>query len=229
MQGLSKRLQMVLRSVPCGSSVADIGTDHAFLPIALVQKGIASKVIACDIAEGPLAVAKRNVEKSQTNNIELRLSNGLQKVKAEEVDVITITGMGGDLISRIIEAAPWVKSSKKRLVLGAMTSADSLRDYLYKEGFNILSESAVSDGGRIYSVITASYDGVVRKCSEAERLIGKLSLDTSPDATRYIEIQLRRISKCAESLKNVERKQREYEKVLLAQKELSEILLNRST
>ncbi len=229
MQNLSKRLQMVFRSVPSNSVVADIGTDHAFLPIALIKSGVASRVIACDIAEGPLSVARRNVERSGVDNIELRLSDGLKAVDGAEADVVTIAGMGGDLISRILAAAPWVKNQDKRLVLQPMTSADSLRDYLFAEGFKIVSELAVTDCKRVYSVITAEYDGAVRCPSEAERLIGGLKNDPSPDATKYIEIQLKRISACAESLKTVERKQNEYSSAVAARDELIEILNTRNS
>lgn len=227
MQNLSKRLQMVFRSVPKASRVADIGTDHAFLPIALIKSGVAKKVIACDIAEGPLNVAAKNVKKSGMEGIELRLSDGLSAVSEDEVDVVTVAGMGGDLISRILAAAPWVKNPEKRLVLQAMTSADSLRDYLYCEGFRILSELAVTDSGRVYSVITAEYDGVFRQPSNAERLIGGLASDPSPDATKYISIQLKRISKCAESLRSVERKAEEYKSAIEARDQLFEILKGR--
>lgn len=227
MQSLSKRLQMVLRSVPEASLVADIGTDHAFLPIALMRSGIARGVIACDIAEGPLNVAAKNVKRSGVEGIELRLSDGLAAVKENEADVVTIAGMGGDLISRILEAAPWVKNPEKRLILQPMTSADSLRDYLYRDGFRIVSELAVTDSGRVYSVITAEYDGITRVPTEAERLIGGLACDPSRDATQYISIQLKRISKCAESLKTVERKAAEYSSAIAARDQLFEILKDR--
>ena len=227
MQNLSKRLQMVYRSVPEASRVADIGTDHAFLPIALIRSGLAKRVIACDIAEGPLNIAAKNVKKSGVEGIELRLSDGLSAVRQDEVDVVTIAGMGGDLISRILAAAPWVKNPHKRLVLQAMTSVDSLRDYLYSEGFRIISELAVTDIGRVYSVITAEYDGVMRTPTEAERLIGDLKNDPSPDATKYISIQLKRISACAESLRTVERKAEKYKATIAARDQLFEILKSR--
>ncbi len=228
MHNLSRRLQMVLRSVPRNSAVADIGTDHAFLPIALISYGIASRVIACDVAEGPLAVAERNVKKSGVKGIELRLSDGLQRVQPHEVDVVTIAGMGGDLIARILTAAEWVKNPKKRLILQAMTSADSLRDYLFSEGFDIIEESAVTDSGRVYSVITAEFSGKVKVPKESERLIGGLVNDPSADATQYIEIQLKRIEKCARSIKNVSRKAQEYIAAETAAAELREILKDRN-
>ena len=227
MQNLSKRLQMVYRSVPANSAVADIGTDHAFLPIALMAGGRARSVLACDVAEGPLAVAKRNIEKSGIKGIELRLTNGLNGISPTEVDVVTIAGMGGDLIARILQAAPWVKSQEKLLILQAMTSADSLRDYLYAEGFDILNESAVTDSGRVYSVITARYSGEPVIPTPAQRLVGMLPLDASDDATEYIKIQLKRISACAESLSRVERKQAEYKNALAAKEQLIQILNNR--
>lgn len=224
---LNKRLTLAAEMLGQVKSVADIGTDHAFLPIALIKSGVAKKVIACDIAEGPLNVAAKNVKKSGVEGIELRLSDGLAAVSENEVNVVTVAGMGGDLISRILTAAPWVKNPEKRLVLQAMTSADSLRDYLYAEGFRIITELAVTDAGRVYSVITAEYDGICRVPSEAERLIGGLINDPSNDATKYITIQLKRISDCAESLKTVERKAEEYKFAIAARDQLFEILKTR--
>ena len=145
MQELKPRLRMVYESVPINSVVADIGTDHAFLPIALINGGKATKVIACDINEGPLSVAAKNVQNAGVNNIELRLSDGLEKVTPGEVDVVTVAGMGGDLISGIISKAKWLKEYKTTLILQPMSSADSLREGLYKEGYRIISEKAVED------------------------------------------------------------------------------------
>ena len=139
MQELKPRLQTVYQSVPINSVVADIGTDHAFLPIALIKGGRAKKVIACDISRGPLSVAQKNVEASGVENIELRLSDGLEQIKEGEVDVVTIAGMGGDIIGRIIQKAAWLKAHKTLLILQAMSSTDSLRVVLNNEGYDILS------------------------------------------------------------------------------------------
>lgn len=223
MQSLGTRLQTVLRSVPENSAVADIGTDHAFLPIALIKLGIAKKVIACDINEKPLEVAKKNIEKTGVKNIEVRLSNGLQNVNKDEVDVITIAGMGGDLICNIIKEATWLKDKSKRLIMQPMTSADVIREYLYSEGFEILDEIAVVDTGRVYSVITASFSGEKRKITSGKKFIGELKY-TSADNKRYIDLQYNRVKSCAESLKNVKQKEDEYKLFSDAEKEIKEII-----
>lgn len=227
MHTLKPRLEMVYRSVPKNSVVADIGTDHAFLPIALIERGRAKKVIACDINEGPLNVATKNVQKAGVDNIELRLSDGLDKISNQEVDVVTIAGMGGDVISRIIESAGWLKENKTLLILQPMSSAEDLRVFLSKEGFKILTEKAVFDNRRIYSVITAQYCGAPVEISLAQKYIGELEKDKSETATKYIIWQKKIINSIEKSLKNVERKQELYNEITQAKGELETILNNR--
>ena len=218
---------MVLRSVQSGSSVADIGTDHAFLPIELIKSGKARYVIACDVNEKPLENAKRNIEKTGTPNIELRKSDGLEKVEPNEVDTVTIAGMGGDLIVDIIKRAPWLKNNDKLLVLQPMTSADSLRSYLYDDGFNIISENAVFDSGRVYSVITARYDGKKRKVPLRKIHIGELEFDLSDAATDYIERQYKKIFKLQNDIKNIEKLKAEYQKSASTALDIKWVLDNR--
>ena len=198
---------MILRSVPKGSLVADIGTDHAFLAIALRKTGTAKHVIACDINKGPLANAAENVNKTKTDGITLRLSDGLANIKPNEVDVIVAAGMGGDVIASIISRAEWLKDSAKSLILQPMSSADALHEYLYNNGFEIVRENAVFDGG-------------------AKLLIGELKPDDGDAEYDVARRQLERVSACAESLKAVERKQKEYRKMLEATKELERLLGN---
>ena len=224
MQSLKPRLNTILRSVPEGSLVADIGTDHAFLPIALIKSGIAKRVLACDVSEGPLLSARENIKKSKVENIELRLSDGLEKISENEADVIVVAGMGGDLIRDIISRAEWLENPDKLLILQPMTSADALRVYLYESGFFIQKESPVEDSGRVYTVMTARFDGKKRKPTSAETFIGKLASDNSDAAHRYIKLQYSRVKNCAESLKSVERKTEEYLFWDSAKKELKEII-----
>lgn len=227
MQELKPRLKMVYESVPKNSVVADIGTDHAFLPIALIRGGKASKVIACDINEGPLAIAAKNVKNAGVNNIELRLSDGLEKVNHGEVDVVTIAGMGGDLISEIISKANWLKECRTKLVLQPMSSSDSLRECLNKGGFSVLSEKAVVDSGRIYSVIVAEYTDKIADFNPTKKYIGELDKDYSDAATMYIEQQLSRISECVKNIKGVERRRDLYIEMCEAEKGIKEILKKR--
>lgn len=217
---------MILRSVPKGSLVADIGTDHAFLAIALRKTGTAKHVIACDINKGPLANAAENVNKTKTDGITLRLSDGLGNIKPNEVDVIVAAGMGGDVIASIISRAEWLKDSAKTLILQPMSSADALHEYLYNNGFEIVCENAVFDSGRCYVVITAKYDGKKRKLGGAKLFIGELKPDDGEAEYDFARRQLERVSACAESLKAVERKQKEYRKMLEATKELERLLGN---
>ncbi len=224
---LKARLKMILRSVPKGTRVADIGTDHAFLPIALIKEGISKSVLACDISAGPLSVAKENIQKTKTENIETRLCDGLAAITPDEVDVITIAGMGGDVIKEILRKAEWIRDREKLLILQPMSSADVLRKFLYSEGFFIESERAVEDTGRVYTVISARFSGKKLDPSKSQIFIGELSEDMSEAAKKYIELQYMRVKNCAESLEKVERKREEYLYNLTAQKEIEEILKKR--
>ncbi len=214
---------MILRSVPRESAVADIGTDHAFLPIALRQSGTARRVFACDISEGPLRNAEVNVNKSGVDGIELRLSNGLDALREDEVDVVVIAGMGGDVIAEILSRAPWIKNDKK-LILQPMSSADAVHRYLYENGFAITSEKGVFDSGRCYAVICAEYDGVVRTPDAAQLLVGELSAAESGAAREFITRQQRRCRKCADDLKDIERKASDYEFMKAAAEQLEKML-----
>lgn len=212
MHNLGARLKTVLRSVPIGSAVADVGTDHAFLPIELIKSGKATRVIACDVNEKPLQNARKNIERYSVKNIELRLSDGLSSVEPFEVDTITIAGMGGDLIADIINRADWLKSKDKLLVLQPMSSADSLRSFLYSNGFNIQSETAVYDAKRVYSIITARYDGVKREVPLRKIHIGELEQDLSEVATDYIKRQYKKLTKLTEDIKGIDKLKTEYDK-----------------
>ena len=155
---LDKRLSAVAALVRQGSRLADIGTDHAYLPVHLVQAGVCPSAIASDIGEGPLDAACRTVtENGLTSEIALRLGNGLATVSAGEVEDIAIAGMGGETIVMILEATPWVKNKDIRLILQPMTRAEDLRRWLLHNGFTILEEHLIIDGRHLYPVMAAAY------------------------------------------------------------------------
>lgn len=155
---LDKRLATVASMVRRGSRVADIGTDHAYLPVYLVQAGVCPCGIAADIRTGPLEAARRAVsEAGLTDVIALRLGDGLAPVAADETDDIVIAGMGGETIAEILSAADWVKDTRLRLVLQPMTRAEELRRWLLTSGFAITEERLVRDGHRLYPVMAAAY------------------------------------------------------------------------
>ena len=155
---LDKRLSAVAALVRQGSRLADIGTDHAYLPVHLVQAGVCPSAIASDIGAGPLDAARRTVtENGLSSEIALRLGNGLATVSAGEVEDIAIAGMGGETIVMILEAAPWVQDEGVRLILQPMTRAEDLRRWLLSHGFTILEEHLITDGRHLYPVMATAY------------------------------------------------------------------------
>lgn len=170
-----------------GKRVADIGTDHASLPIYLVGNGIAPSALACDINIGPLKSASKNIsDAGLSGKIETLLTDGLMGTEFYAPEDIYILGMGGELILRIIEAAPQTKNGGVRLILQPMTHAHDLRKGLYDGGFNIVDESLVRDRERVYQIIVAEYDAVVRNYSDAELWLGKLNIARGGDELRKI-------------------------------------------
>ncbi len=204
MRVLGERLKTIETLIPKGVRVADIGTDHGHLPISLIKKGKCERVIACDIREKPLDNARKNIEKTGTVGIELRLGDGLSPVKPCEVDCIVIAGMGGEVISGILEAADWVKAPEYTLLLQPMTSADALRRWLSQNLFMIVSETAVEENGKLYSIIKAVFSGKAQPQSEAFYRIGRL--DPADSVARlYIEKQLAIVKKCIADLEKTDR------------------------
>lgn len=158
MINLDKRLSAVAALVRPGSRLADIGTDHAYLPVHLVETGVCPGAIASDIGAGPLDAARRTVTENELlSEIALRLGNGLVTVSAEEIDDIAIAGMGGETIVMILEAAQWVKDTRIRLILQPMTRAEDLRRWLLANGFSIIEEHLIVDGRHLYPVLAAEY------------------------------------------------------------------------
>ncbi len=173
---LSNRLHSAAAYVRRGSAIADIGTDHAWLPIYLIDRGIASRAVAADINEGPLDRARINIPPKMKEKIELRLTDGLRGIENCGVDDILICGMGGELIARIIKDAPFTKNEKIRLVLQPMTKATFLREFLLSEGFSIIGETLSFDD-RIYQTLCAEYTGIQEQYSPIELLLGKHNIE----------------------------------------------------
>ncbi len=183
---LDERLALCASFVREYSKIADIGTDHAYLPVYLIKSGRADHAVAADVRVGPLENAKKNIsENGLSDRIKTVLSDGLEKISSDEADDIVIAGMGGELIVKIIEAAPWLKNSSKHLILQPMTRAEELREYLCREGFRIITEKACISCKKSYSVILCEYDGAERECSDVYRYIGELDNDKSMEAERY--------------------------------------------
>ncbi|MDD4238723.1 MAG: class I SAM-dependent methyltransferase [Desulfotomaculaceae bacterium] len=153
---LPKRLAALAAFIPHGSIAADIGTDHAYLPIFLIKQGICRFVIATDLREGPFQSAVHKIkEHVLEDRIGLRLGDGLQPLKPGEAEVVVLAGMGGNTIRGILAGAPQTLAGIKRLVLQPMTDAGDLRVWLAANGWKIADEELVEDDGRIYVIIAA--------------------------------------------------------------------------
>jgi len=174
---LSKRLSTAASYVRSGAFVADIGTDHAYLPIHLVLRGIAVGAVASDINSGPIQKARENISKySLCEKIHTEIADGLSKIEKYCPTDILICGMGGELIAKILEASEYVKNESIRLILQPMTSAFELREYLSK-GFSTIAENVVCEDGKIYQIICAQYDGKEHRYTKAELELGKLNIE----------------------------------------------------
>lgn len=199
---LNARLRAVADFVCGGALVVDVGCDHAILPIELVKENRVKKVIACDIGEGPLSSAKKNIEKAGLSAvIETRLSDGLKEISPDEVDHIVIAGMGGDLISWILSASPWVKDKKYSFIFQPMTSAEDLREYLCRNGFVIREEKPIYDAKRLYTVMLCGYEGGGYEPTDDYRYIGEVK----PDSVEGRDYFLRQIGRIERRLSSLEK------------------------
>ncbi len=196
-----ERLSLCASFVREGTRLADIGTDHGYLPISLALAGKIEKAVAADIREKPLKSAVENIDKYGVKNVEVVLSDGLDRISPEDAYDIVIAGMGGELISSIIKNAPWLREGKRRLILQPMTRADSLRSFLYAEGFKIIAEKACVCSKKVYSVIVSEYDGKIRECPAELKYLGPLINESGTERDMYIDRVTRKLQKKINGLK----------------------------
>ena len=153
---LSKRLQYVADFITPGLVLADIGTDHGFIPIYMVLAGKTPRAYAMDINEGPLERATEHIkEKGLENDIETRLSDGLMKLNGNEAESVLIAGMGGSLVIKILSEGKHALEGVKELILSPHTEADLVREFLKTTDFVIEKEGMVIDAGKYYVVMKA--------------------------------------------------------------------------
>lgn len=191
---LGPRLALCAGLVRPGRKLIDVGTDHAYLPIWLLRRGLVKSALATDINPGPLEAARRSGEKYGAGEaLSLRLCDGLAGVAPEEGEDIVIAGMGGELILRIVGETPWLRDGEKRLVLQPMSSVPELRLGLRALGFAVLEEHAAVDGGKVYSAFAARYVGEPPKTGPLYPWLGKL-VPGEPGAERYAEKVLRELA-----------------------------------
>lgn len=153
---LNSRLKTVADFVAPNSIVADIGTDHGYLPIELIKSGKCTKVIAGDVNKGPYLAAKRSVCRADLlSKIDIRLGSGLSILQKDEVDIAVFCGMGGNLIRRLLMDEPVIVSSLKGLIFQPQQGYSILRHYIYEINWHIADEALAKEDGRIYQIIYA--------------------------------------------------------------------------
>ena len=185
-QKLSLRLSAAAEMVRAGAVVADVGTDHAYVPIALCLSGRAERAVASDIHEGPITRARENIAaRGLSDRIDTILCDGLSAIEKYHPTDILILGMGGELIARILTDAPFIKCRSLRLILQPMTHPEVVRQTLCKLGFTIVEERLVLEE-KIYQIFCAEYTGEHEEYSTLELLVGKQNLQRGDALTRAL-------------------------------------------
>lgn len=185
---LSKRLYTVASAVTKGNRIADIGTDHGYVPIFLIKNNICPEGIAMDVNEGPLERAIEHIEKEGVSSkIGTRLSNGMEKLAVGEVDTVVIAGMGGDLICRILRAREDLLENGLELVLQPQSEWFKVRHTLHNLRYQIVEEWFLKEDGKYYVVMKA-VPGVQKYEKEAEYAYGTvLAEECWPVFEEYLE------------------------------------------
>ncbi len=198
---LSKRLQAVASFVEKGSHIADIGTDHGYVPIWLIQEGRASRVIAMDVRSGPLSRAEVHIkENHMEDQIETRLSNGLEQLKIGEVDTVIIAGMGGSLILQILEEAAHIRHTIKRFILSPQSDLNKFRHQLEQLNLHIQQEHMLEEEGKYYTIMVAT-QGFEKYERESMYTYGKhLILQKDVTLKQFLEKEYTQLCGIAENL-----------------------------
>ena len=183
---INARLLSAAELVRQGAVFADIGTDHAYLPIFLLEQGKISHAVCADINEGPLNSARANAaEAGLTEKLEFVLTDGAAALSGKGITDYAICGMGGELIAAIIERAPHLRDKSVNLILGPNSRQGILRKYLTSHGFEIKSESYSTDAGKHYVTLLATYTG---KCKELDDIEAEIGAENAEYVNRSAQI-----------------------------------------
>lgn len=202
---MTPRLLAVAKMVKESQAVADIGTDHAYVPVYLVLNGLTEKALAMDINKGPLTRADENISKfSLGDKIKTRLSDGLSELKDGEADTAIIAGMGGILINNIIEKDKERLKSVKNYILQPMTAIEETRKYLEQNGFLIVDEKLAKEDNKVYTVIKAVH-GKMKIPGEVNYYIGeKLILNRDEFLPDLLDGKIYEYEKAISSMTNTD-------------------------
>lgn len=195
---LQPRLRLLADMVPEGSRLADVGTDHGYLPVYLMQQGRIAGAIASDIVPGPLQHARQTAAEYDVAGIAFRLCPGLAAIAPEEADTIVIAGMGGETIQSVLEAAPWTADGGHLLLLQPMTKVEYLRKWLSDNGYCFTDERLVFDKEHLYPVL-AVRGGTQPPLTPAQQYGGVL-LDGDALYRAYLDERIGKLQKAIDGL-----------------------------
>lgn len=204
---MSSRLEMIASFVTQGRGVADIGTDHAILPIILRRRGYKGYIVAGDINEGPLKKAERGLLEAEIYDVELKLCNGLESIDGSRIDTIVVAGMGGDTITGILDRGlydmpEWADRSDYKLILHPVTKPEILRYWLVNNGFRISGENYIEDNGILCQIICAE-PGESEKYMDSELYVGKLErIVNQPCFEAVVDKHIKRFKAAVKGLEN---------------------------
>ena len=208
---MSNRLELIASLAKNGVGVADVGTDHAYIPIMMRKSGYKGNIIAGDINECPLEKARISLENAGlSDSVELVLCDGLSGVDSSKVDTVIVAGMGGDTITGILDRGlydmpEWASRSDYKLILQPVTKPEILRFWLVNNGFIITSEMQTEENGMLYQIICAR-PGESPKYKDAELYTGRLEqIQDSKYFDKLLSMHIKRFKAAADSLQNAEK------------------------
>lgn len=200
LQGLmefGERLKSIIKLIPPCNIIADIGTDHAYIPVFAVRNGICIKAVATDLKNGPIRIAEKSIAKYGLENyIETRTGDGLSCIHENEADVIVIAGIGGLLTVEILGRDIAKAKNAKTLVIQPMNSIEVVREWLFKNGFEIYDEILSLEDGKLYCAIAARWTGKLTETDDIYYHVGQLLIERDgPLIKKYLRSKLSRFDK----------------------------------
>ena len=225
---LKGRLKLIADKIPQCKIIADIGTDHAYIPIYAVQNGLCKKALATDIRKGPVEIAQKNIgQYGLQEYIEARLGNGIEPVTENEIDVIVIAGMGGTLMEEILFNGFQKARKAKLLILQPMNAVEVVRKWLYESGFEISNEALAQEGSKIYNVICSNWSGHCRQYDEYYYYVGIMLLNESdPLLKNYLQKKLKLLEIKIDGIEKTKNKPDDIQKIIGIKDRLSKELKN---